>query len=157
MAGTADDFWKFLEALRTGGNSILSPQSVRAMTTDQTNGAGPGTAFGLGLSVITEPESAQTPQSAGTFAWGGVYGHSWFVDPAKSLTVVALTNTGVEGMSDNSRRKFETRFTLPCRALIGSGCQDPRERRGANLNADGTEHGLPPKRSGARAEMGCAA
>ena len=55
-------------------------------------------AFGFGLSVVTNPGTAQTPQSAGTFAWGGVYGHSWFVDPAKRLTVVILTNTAVEGL-----------------------------------------------------------
>ncbi|HXM40864.1 MAG TPA: serine hydrolase domain-containing protein [Bryobacteraceae bacterium] len=101
MVGTAADFVRFLEALRSGGSPILSAQSVRAMTTDQTGGRGPGpgTAFGFGLSVVTEPEIAQTPQSAGTFAWGGVYGHSWFVDPAKRLTVVVLTNTAVEGLT----------------------------------------------------------
>ncbi len=100
MAGTADDFAKFLEVLRTGGSPILSSQSVRTMTTDQTGGRGPGpgTSFGFGLSVITDPGAAQTPQSAGTYAWGGVYGHSWFVDPAKRLSVVVLTNTSVEGL-----------------------------------------------------------
>jgi CubicO group peptidase (beta-lactamase class C family) len=30
---------------------------------------------------------------------GRAYGHSWFVDPANELTVVALTNTAFEGMS----------------------------------------------------------
>lgn len=31
---------------------------------------------------------------------GWVYGHSWFVDPVRKLmTVVALTNTGLEGMN----------------------------------------------------------
>jgi len=30
--------------------------------------------------------------------WGGVYGHSWFVDPSRKLTVVLLTNTALEGM-----------------------------------------------------------
>ena len=101
MVGTAADFSKFLEALRTGGSPILSLQSVRAITTDRTGGLGPGPgiAFGFGLSVITDPAQALTPQSAGTFAWGGVYGHSWFVDPAKRLTVVVLTNTAVEGMT----------------------------------------------------------
>ena len=29
---------------------------------------------------------------------GGVYGHSWFIDPVNGLTVVALTNTTLEGM-----------------------------------------------------------
>lgn len=105
MAGTAHDFWKFLEALRAGGSAILSAESARAMTTDQTGGLGPapGTAFGFGLSVITDPAATQTPQSPGTFTWGGVYGHSWFVDPARGLTVVALTNTAVEGVSGRFR------------------------------------------------------
>jgi CubicO group peptidase (beta-lactamase class C family) len=100
MVGTAGDFLKFLEALRTGGSPILSASSVAAMTADQTGGLGPGpgAGFGFGLSVVQDPSSAQTPQSAGTFSWGGVYGHSWFVDPVKRLTVVVLTNTSVEGM-----------------------------------------------------------
>ncbi|HXM63991.1 MAG TPA: serine hydrolase domain-containing protein [Terriglobales bacterium] len=100
MNGTADDFVKFLEVFRTGGSPILSAESTRMITTDQTEGRGPqpGVAFGFGLSVVTDPAAAQTSQSAGTFAWGGVYGHSWFVDPAKRLTVVILTNTAVEGL-----------------------------------------------------------
>jgi CubicO group peptidase (beta-lactamase class C family) len=100
MAGTGDDFAKFLEALRTGGHPILSAQSVKAMTTDQSGGPRPqpGVAFGYGMAVVTDPTAAQTPQSAGTFTWAGVYGHTWFVDPAKQLTVVALTNTTLEGI-----------------------------------------------------------
>jgi CubicO group peptidase (beta-lactamase class C family) len=112
MVGTAGDFMKFLEALRTGGSPILSSQSVRAMTANQSEGRGPrpGTAFGFGLSVITDPAAAQTPQSPGTFAWGGVYGHSWFVDRAKGLSVVALTNTAIEGTAG--------RFPMELRAAI---------------------------------------
>jgi CubicO group peptidase (beta-lactamase class C family) len=34
----------------------------------------------------------------GTYSWGGVWGHSWFVDPEKRLSVVSLTNTALEGM-----------------------------------------------------------
>jgi len=41
---------------------------------------------------------ALTPQSRGTFGWGGVWGHSWFIDPAKRLSVVSLSNTALEGM-----------------------------------------------------------
>jgi CubicO group peptidase (beta-lactamase class C family) len=101
MAGTAGDFARFLEALRTGGGSVLNAESVKAMTTDQTGclGPAPGTAFGYGVSVITDPELAQTPQSVGTFTWGGVYGHTWFVDGANGLSAVSLTNTAVEGLA----------------------------------------------------------
>jgi CubicO group peptidase (beta-lactamase class C family) len=31
--------------------------------------------------------------------WGGVYGHSWFVDPAAGTSYVLMTNTSTEGMS----------------------------------------------------------
>lgn len=31
--------------------------------------------------------------------WGGAYGHSWFIDRANGLSLVALTNTAFEGMS----------------------------------------------------------
>ena len=44
-------------------------------------------------------EAAKTPQSAGTMYWGGVYGHNWFVDPAKQLTVIVFTNTAPAGMA----------------------------------------------------------
>ena len=49
--------------------------------------------------MLNDPVAAASPQSKGTFQWGGVYGHSWFVDSAKALTVVALTNTAIEGMT----------------------------------------------------------
>jgi CubicO group peptidase (beta-lactamase class C family) len=42
---------------------------------------------------------AKVPMSAGTWRWGGVYGHSWWVDLAQRFSVIVFTNTGVEGMS----------------------------------------------------------
>ena len=50
-------------------------------------------------SASLTPAAAGTPQSAGTLQWGGAYGHSWFVDPARKMSVVAFTNTTFEGMS----------------------------------------------------------
>jgi CubicO group peptidase (beta-lactamase class C family) len=59
---------------------------------------GPGWAFGYGGALLTDPAAAQSPQSPGTFGWGGVWGHSWFIDPIRRLSVVSLTNTALEGM-----------------------------------------------------------
>ena len=53
--------------------------------------------LGLGVAVLKDPELAESPASAGTWRWGGAYGHSWFVDPVRRLSVVALTNTAVAG------------------------------------------------------------
>src|SRR5256714_11623002 len=103
MVGDAGDMLTFIETIRTGGNPILSRETTRAMMTVQTGdflivNRGPGWAFGYGGSVLTDPAAALTPQSAGTFGWGGVWGHSWFIDPVQRLSVVSLTNTALEGM-----------------------------------------------------------
>jgi CubicO group peptidase (beta-lactamase class C family) len=103
MVGTAEDFMRFLEALRKGGAPILERRSVQVMSSSQigalTTLLGPGTGFGIGAAVITDPIAAQTPQSAGTLTWGGVYGHSWFLDAQRRLSVVSLSNTALEGMN----------------------------------------------------------
>ncbi|MBV8214114.1 MAG: beta-lactamase family protein [Verrucomicrobia bacterium] len=108
MVGTAGDFVKFLETLRTGGAPILRSETVKAMTTNQTGDFVidpeiPGWGFGFGAAILLNPILAQTPQSVGTYRWGGAYGHSWFVDPQLELTVVALTNTAFEGMAGGFR------------------------------------------------------
>jgi len=102
MNGTADDVARFLETVRSGGGKVLKPATAKAMMTSQTGHLpivmGPGWGFGLGGAVLTAPKAAKTPQSAGTWAWGGAWGHSWFVDAGHRLVVVALTNTALEGM-----------------------------------------------------------
>lgn len=104
MVGTAGDFVTLLEALRTGGAPVLRPETVTALTgnvvgTMAEQGIGVGWGFGLGVAVLVDPVAAATPQTAGTWRWGGVYGHNWFVDPAAGLTVATFTNTAVAGMN----------------------------------------------------------
>lgn len=101
MNGTAGDVLKLLEALRSGGGPVIRPETAAAMTTDAISGLEttmPGWGWGLGFGILRDPLAASTPQAAGTWRWGGVYGHSWFVDPTMDLTVVALTNTAIAGM-----------------------------------------------------------
>lgn len=104
MACSAPDFLAFLEAVRTGGAPILRPETAAAMMSNQTGALevvfnGPGYGFGFGGSVLLDPAVAGAPHSAGTWQWGGVYGHSWLVDPGRALTCVLMTNTAVEGMT----------------------------------------------------------
>jgi CubicO group peptidase (beta-lactamase class C family) len=103
MVGNATDMLTFIEAIRTGGAPILSAESVDAMLTVQTGtlsivNRGPGWAFGFGGALLVDPAAALTPQSRGTFGWGGVWGHAWFIDPVRRLSVVSLSNTALEGM-----------------------------------------------------------
>ncbi|MGF6159677.1 CubicO group peptidase (beta-lactamase class C family) [Ensifer sp. KUDG1] len=103
MAGTAGDLIRLLESLRTGHSPVLDAASTRSMFDIQarTGGlaAGAGWEFGFGGAVLVEPEMAGTPQSRGTLQWDGAYGHKWFIDPARGLSVLALTNTAFEGMN----------------------------------------------------------
>ncbi|MCG8172826.1 serine hydrolase, partial [Brenneria goodwinii] len=103
--GTAGDVMTLLETLRQGGAPLLSAELVEEMGRDQTGGYAipdaPGIGFGLGFSVLRDPAAANSPESVGTWRWGGVYGHSWFVDRQQGISVVALTNTLYEGMSGN--------------------------------------------------------
>ena len=102
MIGSAPDVLRLLEAMRKGGAPVLEKSTAAAMFSNQVAGKPgqePGAGFGFGGALVVDPAALKTPQSAGTLYWGGVYGHTWFVDPARKITVVALTNTAPEGLA----------------------------------------------------------
>ncbi|AIQ44321.1 beta-lactamase [Paenibacillus sp. FSL R5-0912] len=103
MVGSAGDFLQLLETLRKGGAPLLPESLVREMITNQIGDLPmpfwPGRGFGLGITVLKDPSAADTAESLGTWRMGGTYGHSWFVDTRQRLSVVAFTNTALEGMS----------------------------------------------------------
>lgn len=112
MVGTAHDVLTFLEAVRTGGRGVVSPNTAHAATQDQLGRAdavelGPGVGFGFIGSVIRDPARAGSCAHPGTVRWGGAYGHTWFVDPTDKLTVVLLTNTTLEGMNGRLTQDLE--------------------------------------------------
>lgn len=103
LVGTADEVMAVLEALRdVRASGLLPPTLAAQMSTPQVGEQGPpepaGWGFGLGFALLRDATASGTPQCEGTWRWGGAYGHSWFVDPARGLSVVALTNTLYEGM-----------------------------------------------------------
>lgn len=94
---TVDDYWHFLERVRTD-------PKLAALRDDQLIDAdmrtlGPGTGFTFGGAFVRDPGAAGSAAHAGTIQWGGAWGHTWFIDPVEQLTVVLLTNTAVAGMS----------------------------------------------------------
>lgn len=104
MVGNAYEFLQFLEAIRQGGRPILDDDSACALMTNQignlrvnlelTSAWG----FGYGGAVLVDSALARTPQNVGTWKWGGVYGHHWYVDRSARMSVVVLTNTAMDGM-----------------------------------------------------------
>jgi CubicO group peptidase (beta-lactamase class C family) len=101
MSGTAGDFMRFLETVRSGGAPLLSKASVDQLSTVKPGDfevSIPGWKWVLGWPVLVDPSKTGTPQTPGSWLWGGVYGNSWFVDPGRELSVVLLTNTTIAGM-----------------------------------------------------------
>ncbi len=97
LAGTARDYLRFVEALRTGGAPILKPETARSLSEDQlgerpASFLGPGTRFGFGVGVVVDPAAAKTRRGRGSFGWAGIYGTGFWVDPQARLSVVILTN-----------------------------------------------------------------
>lgn len=100
MAGRAADVLTLLEAFRTG--DFLRADLREAARTPWIKvdeaAMGPGWGFSWFGSVLNDPAAAGSGWSKGTVNWGGVYGHTWYIDFERRRTVVALTNTAYEGL-----------------------------------------------------------
>ena len=104
LVSTADDYLAFgrmlLEGGRLGSARVLSPSSVRLVTSDQvtreqTAGSGfppefwDGRGWGFGVSVVTKRSDVwATP---GRFGWDGGYGTAWASDPEEGLVGLLMT------------------------------------------------------------------
>jgi len=101
ISGTADDYVKLLESIRLGTIG-LKPETLEKLTSNQLGDipmpTEAGWGWSLGFAILKDPVAAKSPQAVGTYQWGGIWGHAWWVDPKYKLTVVILTNTSVEGL-----------------------------------------------------------
>ena len=102
MAGTAEAALTLLETLREGDflSDRIRLEARRNRIGDQRHPMrGPGWGHAWAGAVRTTPERPEGSLPQGCLSWGGIYGHSWIVDPSRGRTLVALTNTAVEGMN----------------------------------------------------------
>jgi len=116
LVATAHDYHRFMELLRRrgelDGTRLLRPDTVDLMTSNHLPGGAdirgfgspvqrePGKAglgFGLGVSVVIDPDTTQSPSSLGTFSWSGVATTTFWVDPRHDLTVQFLTQVRPTG------------------------------------------------------------
>ena len=95
LLSTARDYARFLEAMRRGGSidgtRVLSPLSVRLMSTNQvgTLHSSNGLGFGLGFETV-DRFGANGMSGEGAFGWGGAYGSMYRVDPESRLVMVLM-------------------------------------------------------------------
>ncbi|MGH1578903.1 serine hydrolase domain-containing protein [Planktotalea sp.] len=104
LVGTIDDYLKFTEMLRLGGQGILSQSTLNFMMRNHLGGdiasMGPssfaeqpmhGMGFGIGGAVALDPSRAGVPGSVGDFSWGGMASTFFWIDPVHALSVIFFT------------------------------------------------------------------
>lgn len=120
LVSTASDYARFLQMLLNGGvldgKRLLSPRTVRLMSTDQL-GAVYGSesqAFGLGFEIQKRPNEMGRYGSVGMYGWGGAYATNYWIDPKEDLVGVLMLQLIPAGGLDLAG-KFKT---LVYQALI---------------------------------------
>jgi len=100
LVSTAGDYARFLQMLlnrgELDGTRILRPETVQAMTRDQTGGLPlwilmHGSRFGYGFGIHTQAAADIKKDPAGTFGWGGIYYTDFWVDPQHELIGLMMT------------------------------------------------------------------
>ncbi len=100
LSSTLRDYAIFLQMMLNGGEyggvRLLSPNTVRMMTSNQTGDLDidpDGRKFGLGFSVATEASGRHDPDPPGSFAWGGALGTTYWVDPKNGIVALLYRQT----------------------------------------------------------------
>lgn len=123
LFSTAPDYLKFAQMILNGGESggkrYLKEESIRQMTTVQTGdlvtGFTPGSAWGIGWSIVREPQGVSAALSPGSFGHGGRNGTQAWIDPVKKriyLLMIQRTNLGNSDASE-IRREFQNAAAQP--------------------------------------------
>jgi CubicO group peptidase (beta-lactamase class C family) len=112
LISTADDYLRFARMLlghgEVDGVRLLKPETVRLMTANRLTPAQreitfmgmpfwAGQGFGLGLSVITDPEKQawMGAGSKGAFGWPGAFGTWWQADPAQDMVILYMIQNSI--------------------------------------------------------------
>jgi len=97
LSSTAYDYAVFMQMLLNegiyNGKRILSPASVRMMTSNQIGELNfGGNYFGLGFEIVAEKNAGESPLSPGSFSWGGMFSSSYWIDPKEKIVAQLFIN-----------------------------------------------------------------
>lgn len=110
LSSTAFDYAIFMQMLLNGGiyngHRILSKRTVEMMTSNQLKDGmfGDG-GMGLGFGITGKKDENKGPRYAGSFAWGGYYGTTYWADPKAKLVCLFMTQ-----QNPNSHGDVEAKF-----------------------------------------------
>ena len=126
ISTTASDYALFAQMLLNKGQlnnvRLLSPKTVELMATNHVPPAalaagafGPGTGYGLGVSVLMNPAERGNVGSVGEFGWSGAASTHVLIDPKEDL--VAIYCTQLMGGDFALRAEFAT---LLYQSIVGN-------------------------------------
>jgi CubicO group peptidase (beta-lactamase class C family) len=102
LNGPIEDYAKFCQMLLNkgefNGHRILKPETIKLMITinqlPEVNSGGKGFQFGLGFELYNELKKPVPAVSNTAFAWGGMYGTQYIIDPENELIALFYINMG---------------------------------------------------------------
>ena len=100
LNGPIEDYAKFCQMMLNkgefNGHRMLKPETVTLMTTinrlPEVNSGGKGFKFGLGFELYNELKKPAPEVSNSAFAWGGMLGTEYIIDPENDLIVLFYVN-----------------------------------------------------------------
>ncbi len=117
LYSTAADYGHFCRMLlnrgTAGGQRILSPEAVAALSSLQSGGLKTGftdgMGWGLGCGLVRRPQGVTSMLSPGTFGHGGAYGTQAWVDPVRGAAYILMVQRADFPNADASetRRAFQ--------------------------------------------------
>jgi CubicO group peptidase (beta-lactamase class C family) len=95
---TAPDIARLCQMLLNGGTldgkRFLKPETLKLFATPRTGdlkaGFVPGSKWGLGCGVMTEPQGVTAALSPGTYGHGGAFGTQMWIDPTKGVAYILM-------------------------------------------------------------------
>ena len=115
LISKASDLVRFYQMCLNGGElngkRVLSAAAVKEMSSIQTSEVGkpigftPGSEWGLGFAITSEPQGATDMLSPGTYGHGGAFGTQAWIDPKQEMIfVVLIARQGFTGGDANDIR-----------------------------------------------------
>lgn len=100
LNGPVEDYAKFCQMLLNKGEfngvRILKPETIELMTTvnrlPEENSGGKGFRFGLGFEIYNDLKKPVAAVSNAAFAWGGMFGTEYIIDPENNLIALFYMN-----------------------------------------------------------------
>ncbi|HYD27229.1 serine hydrolase domain-containing protein [Brevundimonas sp.] len=125
LVSTTTDYARFCQMIlnrgELGGVRILAPETVGLMAANavpepvlaRSNPLrllpfSPAFGFGLGFSIVIDPEALGVSEGRGTLSWGGGGGTWFWIDPTNDVVFVGMIQRLADPVSDTFRRTART-------------------------------------------------